>query len=121
MTGKLFRIFFKRNYLFFISEMNSVLTFYMKRTGLTSFINIIIITVNLYIPGEKQMKFFTLCQCRSGIDTMTVIRRIRIKSCPFVFPVYQIFACIMSPEFQSAFHIKGSVLKKHMISAFIPA
>ena len=40
------------------------------------------------------MKFFTLCQCRSGIDTMTVIRRIRIKSCPFVFPVYQIFACI---------------------------
>ena len=121
MAGKFLRIFTERNHFFFIAEMNPIFTLNMKCTGFSAFIDVIVITVNLDISCKKQMKFSIVHQRRTGINTMAVIRRIRIKSSSFILPVNHVFTGVMSPELQTTFYIKRCILKEYMIFSFIPA
>ena len=101
--------------------MDSVLTYHMKCTCLSSCVDIIIVTIDLNISSVEKMQFIFIHQRRTGINSMTVIRRIRIKRNTLIFPVHQILTCIMSPELQSALYFERCILEKYMIFSLKPA
>ena len=107
MTGQVFRIILICHQKLLAVKMKSICACRADCIGLPACMDVIVIACLLYISRIIQDHLSILHKSGTGIHTMTVKRLIRSKGRSFKAPVKQIAAGAVSPEFQSAFYIKG--------------
>ena len=94
------------------SECLPVLTDGQNRITFSACMDIVIISVQFYIPGIVEIHSAILNKYIPGIHSMTVKGRIRIQRCTLLFPVHHIFTGAVPPQFDTALGIKWGILKK---------